>query len=619
MAPSASSCVISPKSVVRGQSNSSRSRRVSTQAQSGKNASSGRHQSLLRQKSHQQGGFLGLNTSCPRSLRHGQGHGTKHHQQTLDVSVDAGAVDLDELHAERDACGVGFIVSKYGERTHDILNKACGALGCMEHRGACSADDDSGDGAGIMTEIPWKLLASELGEGVKEGECGVGMVFLPQDEEGAQKCKDMITKTSEARGFEVVGWRDVPVNHDVVGIMAKDTEPKIAQIVVKGSFANYEELDRELYILRKMVEKEVAKMYGQEDECYVCSMSGKTIVYKGMLRSVVVQQYFLDLQNELYETAFAIYHRRFSTNTVPKWPLAQPMRFLGHNGEINTLQGNLNVMNSREKSLQHPLWEDYQDDLLPICKPTGSDSANLDRVAELLTKTGFDVEPTMMLLVPEAYENHPDLDTKYPEVKSFYKYFEGLQEGWDGPALLVFSDGDKIGARLDRNGLRPARYWETDDGFIYVASEVGVLNDVLDVAPNCVAKGRLGPGQMLCVDMKKNTFSTNIDIAKSAAAQKPYAEWAKNIVEVNSDDYKYESKPLMSAEECLEMQFAFGYGIEDSSLIIEAMASDPTVDNVTPPVEGGTIKIMASKVCGSALFSILPALSPVWSASSPPS
>jgi glutamate synthase (ferredoxin) len=566
--------VISPKSVVRGKASTRQltgSRAAHCQAQGSKKSS--RH--LLQKKS--QGGFLGLSTGCPRTLHHGQGqgqgHGTKH-QQTLDVSLDAGAVDLDELHAERDACGVGFIVSKYGKRTHEIINKACGALGCMEHRGACSADDDSGDGAGLMTEIPWKLLASELGAGVEEGKCGVGMVFLPQDEEGAQKCKDMITKTSEGRGFEVLGWRDVPVNHDVVGVMARDTEPKIAQIVVKGSFADSTELDRELYILRKMIEKEVGKMYGAEDECYICTMSGKTIVYKGMLRSVVVQQYYLDLQSELFETAFAIYHRRFSTNTVPKWPLAQPMRFLGHNGEINTLQGNLNVMNSREKSLQHPLWEDYQDDLLPICKPTGSDSANLDRVAELLIKTGFDVEPTMMLLVPEAYNNHPDLDTKYPEVKSFYKYFEGLQEGWDGPALLVFSDGDKIGARLDRNGLRPARFWETDDGFVYVASEVGVLNDVLEVAPNCVAKGRLGPGQMLCVDMKENTFSTNIDIAKTAASQNPYEEWVKNIKEVNSEDFNYQSAPLMSAEECLEMQFAFGYGIEDSSLIIESMASE---------------------------------------------
>mmetsp|Transcript_5827 Transcript_5827/g.10673 ORF Transcript_5827/g.10673 Transcript_5827/m.10673 type:complete len:1606 (+) Transcript_5827:167-4984(+) len=488
--------------------------------------------------------------------------------------LNATAVEFDDLYGERDACGVGFIASMYGERTFDIVQKALKGLGCMEHRGACSADDDSGDGAGIMTEIPWKLLSSEI-DGIEEGKTGVGMIFLPQDEAGAENCKGFISRLAEERGFEILGWRDVPVNSDIVGVMAKATEPKMAQIVLKGDFADYETLDKELYILRKKIEQEVTKIYGPEDECYVCTLSGKTIVYKGMLRSAVVSSYYLDLQNELFETAFCIYHRRFSTNTVPKWPLAQPMRFLGHNGEINTLQGNLNIMNSREKLLSHPKWEGYEEDLLPICKGKGaSDSANLDRVAELLTKTEFDPEPTMMLLVPEAYDNHPDLDTKYPEVKSFYKYFEGLQEGWDGPALLVFSNGDKVGARLDRNGLRPARFWQTDDGYIFVASEVGVLDDVFDVASKCVAKGRLGPGQMLCVDMRENTFSTNIDIAKRAAGQKPYEEWTKNIVDLEPQDFDYKSETLMSAEEALEMQIAFGYGIEDAQLIIEAMATN---------------------------------------------
>ena len=500
---------------------------------------------------------------------------TRRQQNPCLEPVEAGAVEFDDLFSERDACGVGFIASMHGKRNHDIVDKAILGLGCMEHRGACSADDDSGDGAGVMTEIPWKLLASEMGDGVVEGKCGVGMIFLPQDEGEAQTCRDFITSLAGERNFEVVGWRDVPVDSSVVGVMAKDTEPQVEQIVVKGDFASYEELDRELYILRKKIEQEVFEMYGPEDECYICSFSGKTVVYKGMLRSAVVQSYFLDLQNELFETAFCIYHRRFSTNTVPKWPLAQPMRFLGHNGEINTLQGNLNIMNSREKLLNHPLWEGHEEDLLPICKGKGaSDSANLDRVAELLTKTEFDVEPTMMLLVPEAYDNHPDLDNKYPEVKSFYKYYEGLQEGWDGPALLVFSDGDKVGARLDRNGLRPARFWQTSDGYVYMASEVGVLGDVFESASNVVAKGRLGPGQMFCVDMREGTCSTNIDIAKKAAAQKPYAEWTKNIKDLDSKKFNFLSECAMSAEEALEMQTAFGYGIEDSQLIIEAMATD---------------------------------------------
>jgi glutamate synthase (ferredoxin) len=225
-----------------------------------------------------------------------------------------------------------------------------------------------------------------------------------------------------------------------------------------------------------------------------------------MLRSAVVGQFFLDLQDKDYVSSFSIYHRRFSTNTTPKWPLAQPMRFLGHNGEINTLQGNLNWMASNEAKMTNAIWGGREQEFRPLCDPAASDSANLDRVAELLVKTGREPEETMMLLVPEAFRNHPDLEATVPEAKNFYQYYSGIMEAWDGPALLVFSDGKKVGCRLDRNGLRPARFWQTSDDYIYVASEVGVLNDIMSNAPNVVKKGRLGPGTMICVDLENGTF-----------------------------------------------------------------------------------------------------------------
>ena len=248
----------------------------------------------------------------------------------------------------------------------------------------------------------------------------------------------------------------------------------------------------------------------------------QTMVYKGMLRSAVLGAFYSDLTDPGFETAFAIYHRRFSTNTNPKWPLAQPMRVLGHNGEINTLQGNINWMASREQDLQAPVWAGREADLLPMCSAAGSDSANLDGVAELLARSGSGLDEALMVLVPEAYDNHPDLDAHYPAVKDFYRFYEGLQEGWDGPALLVFSDGTRVGARLDRNGLRPARFWRTNDDMIYVASEVGVLNDVMESAPNVVAKGRLGPGQMIVADIAAGTFQDNTAVAGEIAGRAPY-------------------------------------------------------------------------------------------------
>lgn len=468
------------------------------------------------------------------------------------------------------------------------------ALGCMEHRGACSSDDVSGDGAGLMTRIPWGLLKKEF-PSLNEKTCGVGMVFIPDDDSVEEQAKAMYQKVADAEGFTVLGWRDVPVDVTYVGAIAKANMPRFRQVMLESKEGlTGKDLERALYVVRKLVEKERDATFDAETafDFSTCTLSNQTIVYKGMLNSASVGPFFKDLQNPDFETNFAIYHRRFSTNTNPRWPLAQPFRFLGHNGEINTLQGNINWVASRQTGLKSSALQGREADLLPLCSAAESDSSNLDHLAELLVRTGKDPTEALMILVPEAYRNHPDLVANYPEVEDFYTYWEGMQEGWDGPALLVFSDGEKVGARLDRNGLRPARFWRTSDDMIYVASEVGVLGDVFENAANVVAKGRLGPGQMVCADMVNGTFKENTAIAKDVASGSPYKEWvsstSRTLESLSATNVLDECQ--MDAAKCIKLQSAVGYGLEDQQMIIEAMAmtgAEPTYcmgDDVPLPV-----------------------------------
>ena len=487
-----------------------------------------------------------------------------------------GAVDLNQILEERDACGVGVIASLRGERTHKCVDDSLAALGCMEHRGACSADNDAGDGAGIMTQIPWQLLSKWCDangiSGFSEETSAVSMTFLPNDAGKRSKAKAEIEKAIVAEGLKVLGWREVPTKNEIVGPMAKITQPTIEQCLIDGAGVTGDELERKLYFARKNAEKARAGNMADLEDLYVCTMSCRTIVYKGMLRSAVVGQFFLDLQDKDYVSSFSIYHRRFSTNTTPKWPLAQPMRFLGHNGEINTLQGNLNWMASNEAKMTNAIWEGREQEFRPLCDPAASDSANLDRVAELLVKTGREPEETMMLLVPEAFRNHPDLEATVPEAKNFYQYYSGIMEAWDGPALLVFSDGKKVGCRLDRNGLRPARFWQTSDDYIYVASEVGVLNDIMSNARNVVKKGRLGPGTMICVDLENGTFKENEEISKEVSSARPYGKWLNNIHRLKSCPPLPE--PTMDDVSFIESQARAGYASEDVSMIVESMSQE---------------------------------------------
>ncbi len=471
------------------------------------------------------------------------------------------------LVEERDACGVGFIAYQDNKKSHKLIEQALIALGCLEHRGGCSADRDSGDGSGLLTALPTELFETWFAENnipvPAPKHYGVGMVFLPKNEQEAAEGKAYVEQVVKEKNLTVLGWREVPVKPEVLGPQARENQPRIEQIIVKcpDNFTG-DELDRKLYIARSIIGKKLS------DDFYICSFSCRTIVYKGMVRAEILKEFYLDLQNSLYQSRFAVYHRRFSTNTMPKWPFAQPMRLLGHNGEINTLLGNINWMKTREENLSAPEWtKEDLDALTPIVNNDNSDSYNLDSTLELLVRTGRSIPEAAMVLVPEAYKNQPELN-KYPAITDFYEYHNAIQEPWDGPALLVFSDGKTIGATLDRNGLRPARYCITKDGYIVVGSEAGVV-DLPE--SEIIEKGRLGPGQMIAVDLQSNEILHNWEIKQRIAQAKPYGEWIKQYRQ-HIEVQKFAKESDLTESELLRLQTAFGYTAEDVDMIIEEMA-----------------------------------------------
>jgi len=471
----------------------------------------------------------------------------------------------------------------------------------MEHRGACGGDNVSGDGAGVMTQIPWKLF-----DEYRSDECakpGVGFVFLPRDEKRREAVMDVMKSVCEANELGFIGWREVPVDNETLGPMAKAVVPSMWQFFVKAPkrLDNDDEsrdgFERTLYLVRRRFDvamKQANLVWDDDDsEVYVASFSSRTIVYKGMVQGCVLPQFYKDLQHPDFTTKFAIYHRRFSTNTNPRWPLAQPMRVVGHNGEINTLLGNVNWIKAREASksidlnvgeacdIQDLVDYDATDNILQKCNtqdnPTildplidlgRSDSANLDAVFELMTKSRHRAPCALMALVPTAYENEPALKNN-PEIVDFYKFHGGLLEAWDGPALLVYSDGKSIGASLDRNGLRPARYSITKDGTVYMMSETGVVPDLKE--SDIIEKGRLGPGQMINVDLETGKFKDNIAIKSEIASRHPYGEWmAKNRKDVTKMDA--EADRVYDNATTTFAQGTFGWSLEDIGMQIQDMA-----------------------------------------------
>ena len=478
---------------------------------------------------------------------------------------------------EHDGCGVGFVADLSGRPSHAIVEKAIEAVVNLTHRGAVDADAKTGDGAGILTQIPHGLIARSVEElgypALGPGEVAVGMIFFPRDDRIAQeRCRTVVEDVLEdASDLHFFGWRPVPVDPSVLGDKALETQPRIEQVLIdRPAGMDDEAFERALYLARRRIERRAARA-GIEG-FYIASLSHRTIVYKGLLVAPQLREFYLDLQDPAYETALAVFHQRYSTNTFPDWILAQPFRLSAHNGEINTLWGNTNWMRAREPELASDLWGDQVRRLLPIIQSGGSDSACLDNVLEAVVQSGRDPLHAMMMLIPEAWENMPDMD---PVLRGFYEYHACLTEPWDGPAAVAFSDGRFAGATLDRNGLRPARYIITTDGLIVMGSEVGML----DIAPGKVAeKGRLGPGQMIAVDTVEKRLWRNDEIKCTYAERRPYRAWVSQHLRLaerppsgGGADGDRSNGPGLSL---IQKQRAFGYVSEDLQRILGPMVLD---------------------------------------------
>jgi glutamate synthase (ferredoxin) len=471
---------------------------------------------------------------------------------------------------EKDACGVGFLAHLGGEASHWVLQQALRGLDCMEHRGGCGGDGDSGDGAGVLCAIPWDFYEAvwPAAQASSSRLRGLATVFMPTDGTRREEARRFCEEEAQALGLTSLGWRDVPVDDAVLGPMARATAPHIAHwLVAADSVLDGDALEALLFRLRRRaVDRSRAAWGAATGDLYFASISCRTVVYKGMVRSAVLPHFYADLRDERFAVSFAVYHRRFSTNTLPRWPLAQPMRLLGHNGEINTLLGNINWASAAEANLEQ-VWGEAAADLRPLVNPAFSDSANLDATLELLVRSGRPITDSLLTLVPEAFRDQPDLDNR-PEIRAMYEYNACLQEPWDGPALLVFADGHYVGATLDRNGLRPARYCITSDGYVVMGSETGVVE--LDES-RIVEKGRLGPGQMLAVNLDSGTLLRNWEVKAEAAARHPYGDWLQQLRGIQ-DAQPWEQQHRLGDFELLQLQSASGFSAEDLELVIEDMA-----------------------------------------------
>jgi glutamate synthase (NADPH/NADH) large chain/glutamate synthase (ferredoxin) len=476
---------------------------------------------------------------------------------------------------EHDACGVGFIAQVSGKRSNQVLRFALQSLCNLAHRGAIDADQKTGDGAGVLTQIPYKLFAPEVAKmGHKlfnNADLGVGFVFLPHDNAYAQaRAKAIIEEVVEKRGIFLFGWREVPINIRLLGDKAASTLPRIEQVLVgRPHGMRDDDYERRLFLARNEIEKRAAD--DQIRHFYMPCFSHRTIIYKGLLVSPSLEKFYKDLQNPAYETAIAIYHQRYSTNTFPTWPLAQPFRMLAHNGEINTRRGNANWMRAREAELEADFWGADIELLKPIIQPGGSDSAQLDNALEALVMSGRSVLHAMTMLVPPAWRNDKSMS---PDLRAFYEYHRCFNEPWDGPAALCFSDGITVGACLDRNGLRPARYKLTDDGLFSIGSEVGTIE--FDDA-HVVEKGRLAPGEMIAIDTASGKLLRDAEIKASLAARKPYAVWLEdNLIHLEDlapDEVREPAEPL-DILSLTQKQLAFGYTAEELELIIKPMVKE---------------------------------------------
>jgi len=466
---------------------------------------------------------------------------------------------------EHDACGVNFIVHMKGLRSHQIVEHGIGALCALQHRGALGSEVNTGDGAGILIQIPDLFLREVVPFDLpREGAYATGIAFLPNDVEKAAEAKEAVEKIAHSEGLRVLGWRAVPIDDSMIGSSAKAVEPLFRQVFLAGDGLRDMALERRAYVVRKRVEHEVGSP-GGEGSVYFPSLSTRTMVYKGMLTTPQLAEFFTDLHDERVESALALVHSRFSTNTFPSWPLAHPFRYVAHNGEINTVQGNRNWMRAREALLGTDLLPGDLDRIFPICSPAASDSATFDEVLELLHMGGYSLPHAVLMMIPEAWEHHESM----PEAKKdFYRYHASLMEPWDGPASIAFTDGTVMGAVLDRNGLRPSRFWVTSDDLVIMASEVGVV----DVAPEkVVQKGRLQPGRMFLVDTSQGRIIGDDEIKQGLASVHPYGTWLReNLVDL--EELPQREHTLPPHESVVKRQQTFGYTTEEIKILLEPMA-----------------------------------------------
>ncbi len=483
----------------------------------------------------------------------------------------------DPREVQRDACGVGFIANMRGLKSHKVLAEGLEILRRLDHRGGRAADNKTSDGAGLLTQLPHALLQAEAQRQAKIlpelGSYAVAMVFLPQQgEEQAYWISAMMVEAAK-QNLELLLVRDVPVDSSVLGPIAREREPKVKQIVFVESSVGKSETSFawRTYMLRKCLEEAGRARYGLKQHAfYIVSLSTESICYKGLILSKDLAAYFLDLQNPAFTTAFAMVHQRFSTNTMPSWPLAQPFRMICHNGEINTLRGNINAMHARSHLLKRTSIQSDLDAMGPICTPGVSDSAMLDNTIEFLVHTGRPLTQVLSMLIPEPWEQHAEMDEA---LKDYYEYHSYMMEPWDGPAFVGFAHGDQIGAILDRNGLRPGRYWVTQDGYVIMASEAGVV----DRKPEeIVQKGRLSPGRMFVLDMKLGSILPDAGIKQSLAAQKPYGAWlaAERTYLHELPVPKFAAYPAESEASFQQKLQAFGYSKEDLRMILAPMANE---------------------------------------------
>jgi glutamate synthase domain-containing protein 1 len=476
---------------------------------------------------------------------------------------------------EHESCGVGFVVNIKGKKSHPIVQQALQVLRNLQHRGACGSEANTGDGAGILMQVPHVFLERACRE-MKialpgPGEYGVGMVFLPPHPAERYKCEVLFEDIVATEGLRLLGWRTVPTEHSSLGQTAIASEPIVRQVFIARPDGLADDLafERKLYVIRKLAKRGIrtAGLRGGE-KFYVCSLSAKTMIYKGMLMPDQVEHYYPDLTDPSLESALCLVHSRFSTNTFPTWERAHPYRYVAHNGEINTLRGNINWMHARQSLFASDLFGDDLKKLLPVINEDGSDSAMFDNALEFLALSGRSLPHAVMMMIPEPWERHQSMDA---EKRAFYEYHSCLQEPWDGPASIAFTDGVRIGATLDRNGLRPSRYYVTKDDRVIMASEVGVL----DLPPEMIVqKGRLQPGRMFLIDTEQGRIVSDEELKNKVATEHPYQVWLNrnHVLLENLPEPPHVHEP--DHQTVFQRQQAFGYTFEDLRFILGPMASD---------------------------------------------